>query len=84
MAERIDDGGPAFPTDHSNEQTYTEIKGGMSLRDYFASKALIPDEVLGRAIDSAGHPRGALPLLAGWCYAWADAMLAERKKARRV
>lgn len=36
----IEDGGPAFPTDQSPSQEYTDIKGGMSLRDWFAGMAM--------------------------------------------
>jgi len=39
-SKTIDDGGPAFPTDHSDNCDYTAILGGMTLRDYFAAKAM--------------------------------------------
>jgi len=61
------DGGPAFPTPESHGDDFE----GMSLRDYFAAKALptIPREIL--ATEEAK---------AKWAYAVADAMLAERLK----
>jgi hypothetical protein len=36
MAQEINDGGPAFPRDHMYEG-----HNGMTLRDYFAAKALM-------------------------------------------
>ena len=75
------DGGPAFPRPFSDiVGGIYEAQEGMSLRDYFAAKAPIPDEVLSEAIDTTPHLTDAQPKLARWCYAWADAMLAEREK----
>lgn len=48
-----------------------EVHGGMTLRDYFAAKALqglLADEAYGEEQDST----------ASWCYAMADAMLVAR------
>lgn len=66
------DGGPAYPVTHNNDTT------GMSLRDYFAGRAL---ELLMRMEE--GRP----PILfitdadrARRAYALADAMIEERKK----
>ena len=58
-------GGPAFPTERNLTQ-------GMTLRDYFAAKAmqgLLADEAYGNEQDST----------ASWCYAMADAMLRARE-----
>lgn len=67
------DGGPAFPVifEHDEGRCVSEQEG-MSLRDYFAAKAmqvLIPDEAIAtvhETVDAA--------------YRWADAMLEARKK----
>lgn len=39
MNEQIKDGGPAFPVEHYTQSRYEST--GMSLRDYFAAKALV-------------------------------------------
>jgi len=82
------DGGPAFPKtvsrNHSQEETplvdsctYITSEGGMSLRDYFAAKALqgmlagCPDEPRIRSSMNG-------QLWAQAAYAMADAMLAAR------
>jgi len=59
----------AFP--ESNETRW----GGMTLRDYFAAKA-IPSVV-------AQHFPGSSLVVAKECYAIADAMIAEREKRGR-
>lgn len=64
----IDDGGHAFPADASTN-TFSR---GMSLRDYFAAKALM-------ALDIQAHVAPpAAAILAASAYAIADAMLAAR------
>ena len=37
MTYKIEDGGPAFPSEHSSN---SPAPNGMSLRDYFAAKAM--------------------------------------------
>jgi hypothetical protein len=37
--DKINDGGPAFPATWSNEHNFF-VDGGMTLRDYFAAKAM--------------------------------------------
>ena len=66
MTKELNDGGPAFPA-HEDR--------GMSLRDYFAAKAM-EAEITAGAI--AGAP-DSMVYLAGWCYQMADAMLAARE-----
>lgn len=67
---QINDGGPAFP-DSEGQANYT---GGMTLRDYFAAKAM------------QGHITSNLNLppddVAFWAYKYADAMLAEQEKSK--
>lgn len=74
------DGGPAFPFDWvgfqptTGEQVVREQFPGMSLRDYFAAKALqmiVINDVTGRPENFREHySKGA--------YEWADAMLKAR------
>ena len=60
------DGGPAYPSHGTMGEVATR---GMSLRDYFAAKALsgLP------ALDEVVPEKAAM-----WCYKIADAMLAAR------
>ncbi len=78
-----DDGGPAFPqaiavaTGEAPQASYDFVDGsGMSLRDYFAAKAL-PAEIAASVAD--GSPWN-YDEVARDCYVAADAMLRERAK----
>ena len=76
----MDDGGPAFPfeewADAEGKPTNVVQYHGMSMRDYFAAKAMqayamqqvLPD--MARPSDEA---------IAAWAYGMADAMLRARK-----
>ena len=64
MSETINDGGPAFPL----KEPLTSDCLGMSLRDYFAAKAM-------QAMISEGSHHG---VQAESAYRMADAMLAAR------
>lgn len=83
-----DDGGPAFPIVFQADARFNDGSGdsafvdstGLSLRDYFAIRAYIPDEIVASAFDTSPSEFEALPRLARWCYAWADAMLEARGK----
>ena len=71
MTENRDNGGPAFPfVDSASPHEHQ----GMSLRDYFAAKAMQA---------AATNPLGAEGFTfeerAAWAYAQADAMLEARK-----
>lgn len=63
-------GGPAFPFTEANGANSGDV--GMTLRDYFAAKALIAYYSDGNSADAASAAR--------WSYAAADAMLKERVK----
>ena len=64
--ELIDDGGPAFPCDG--------LTGGMSLRDYFAAKAM-----QGLVTSTQEMTHVTVDLLASESYVYADAMLKARE-----
>lgn len=77
----INDGGPAFPGQWydfqplTGEQVVREQWGGMTLRDYFAAKAM-----QGYFASPVALHRVDADDVAKYCYAMADAML----KAREV
>ena len=82
----INDGGPAFPFGQISETTGQPVNGfydpGMSLRDYFAAKAMQgllahDTRYRPRARDSHMHWHGAM---AKEAYELADAMLEQRRK----
>jgi hypothetical protein len=74
-----DDGGPAFPQmstawdDDKHEYVLSENLDGMSLRDYFAAKAM---QVVHQ--DGGRYGPEGLAMVATQCYALADAMLKAR------
>lgn len=70
------DGGPAFPfcewnTNGDGDPIPTCNYGGMTLRDYFAAKAM-------QGMLASGESPKSIAATAGWAYAIADTMLAER------
>ena len=82
MSKHINDGGPAFPVPNDANVNDQE---GMTLRDYFASKAM--QGLLARGIhyqtEAWRQHRGGLEELdiAGHAYLMADAMLLARSKS---
>ena len=84
-AKPIDDGGPAFPelcTNGSNGDYWTSTIGGMSLRDYFAAKALHAAWCTWDAgyFDLNKNSETAVSDIATLSYQMADAMLKARAK----
>lgn len=83
----IDDGGPAFPwqaTDRCGNPTNNY--SGVSVRDYFAAKAMQSLLLRSQAAISACSKRyGEDPTdwVAATAYQLADAMIAEREKERQ-
>lgn len=92
----INDGGPAFPVElHATTKDckgfdgeivkagHVATYGGMTLRDYFASKAMPACyyEVC-RECDISGWPEDWKTGVAMDAYAMADAMLAERNRQK--
>lgn len=71
-------GGPAFPTDEYFDEARIGQCGGMTLRDYFAAKAIQGE--LSCQSENFCVPEKYFDSLARRCYAVADAMLAERNK----
>jgi hypothetical protein len=69
-----DDGGPAFPWGEHGAHL-----GGMTLRDYFAAKAMQAMIAKSNGQDKTGGKAG-VPLISEYAYEFADAMLAERAK----
>lgn len=69
---KINDGGPAFPV-KSSEDFF--CAAGMSLRDYFAAKAM-------QGLLAGIGPEDNIEVLPSLCYGMADAMLAEREKQK--
>jgi hypothetical protein len=70
-----DTGGPAFPEhEWNNDAQRYLVNGGMTLRDYFAAKALQAH------ITHDGSDDICETGVARWAYELADAMIAERSK----
>ncbi|MGX5862658.1 hypothetical protein ACWKSU_09190 [Enterobacter cloacae] len=63
------DGGFAFPMEATDATAWKDCNQGMTLRDYFAAKAM-------QAMITAHEPQGAIP---GWAYEMADEMLRVRE-----
>lgn len=69
-------GGPAFPTDNEHQTgPHTYHSEGMTLRDYFAAKALT-----GIIASSPNAGSEHIPVAAKTAYAIADAMLKAREQ----
>lgn len=73
MSNDIKDGGPAFPIPLDDRPGAYEAHPGMTLRDYFAAKAM---QALIAEHDFGAEPRDLL--VARLAYLMADAMLAAR------
>ena len=71
MSETINDGGPAFPTDHGKN-----VVDGMTLRDYFAAHAPEPPHDFMRTEAEYGD---TLAYQVRWSWEYADAMLNARE-----
>ena len=68
-----DTGGPAFPYE------YFEETSGMTLRDYFAAKAMVGVIDFGKTLEGF-HENKAPDLIAKLSYQLADAMIQARKQ----
>ena len=81
MSEKIETGGPAFPAPDIGEHDFGQRGAywGMTLRDYFAGKA-IAGLSSGMGDMCVEDVERAIPVAASISYAIADAMLRERAK----
>jgi len=77
-------GGPAFPVNYESktgypplETTYAQHWQGMTLRDYFAAKAMQSFIESGRAVGIGGEEFDRI--ISHWSYETADAMLKARE-----
>ena len=69
----------AFPIAHDDRPGAYPAEPGMSLRDYFAAKAMAA-HVMRHPVDAGGTDYPFDATMAEWAYAQADAMLKERDK----
>ena len=74
-----DTGGPAFPFSFEGPTTAPEFYEGMTLRDYFAAKAMAAHAVAVSGV-ATKTPQDWHEMVAQMAYMTADAMLAERNK----
>ena len=78
MSDAINNGGPAFPTENAMQTGPSSYRyEGMTLRDYFAAKALAA--IVGnenKSYENCGKP--GVKKIANWAYEFADAMLEAR------
>ena len=81
MTIRIDDGGPAFPTSEYHGGGVSSIKGGLTMRDYFAAAAMQGLAMLHASITATDESVPIPPeiIAAKAAYDMADAMLAVRQ-----
>jgi len=83
MSKKINDGGSAFPLKYKGEQRHNShieyIEKGMSLRDYFAAKAL--SGLLAYSTDGPHNQAAAddIRYITDYAYNLADAMLKSRE-----
>lgn len=75
VAADLGDGGPAFPV--SQQGAWVGTPWGMTLRDWFAGQALVGIILSDSRSDGLHRSTSSR---SEWCYAQADAMLAERVK----
>lgn len=81
MAEKINDGGPAFPIPLQPEQVWQGMApfDGMTLRDYFAGQAV--SQIIATCANDTTHGMSKADYFAGRAYEIADAMLKARGQA---
>ena len=74
----MDTGGPAFPVTSDNYANSESV--GMTLRDYFAAKAMQAHVQREDVFAAIAKNRLTPEKVCSGCYAWADAMLKARDK----
>jgi hypothetical protein len=76
---KVDDGGPAFP----RVEPFNGVSGpisyyGITLRDYFAAKAM--QALIAKGMDNTqNRNKAGVPVIAGFAYEYADAMMKARQ-----
>lgn len=77
----FDHGGPAFPAPDLGEQDFSQrgAYSGMTLRDYFAAKAMAA-HISRHPVDVGGTDYPFDETMAEWAYRQADAMLKARSQ----
>lgn len=75
MVEKINNGGPAFPASYYTDDGEWAKRDGMTLRDYFAAKAMEVDYTLAKNFTDPDWRYG----IALDAYKMADAMLKARE-----
>lgn len=75
---KIDNGGPAFPFSCQGPTTAPEIYYGLTMRDYFAAKALAA-VITGAMADGSHLSAGVEVVFSKTAYMMADAMLRARE-----
>ena len=79
MAEKINDGGPAFPASYYTDDGEWAKRDGMTLRDYFAGQAV--SQIIATCANDTTHGMSKADYFAGRAYEIADAMLKARGHA---
>ena len=74
----MDTGGPAFPVTSDNYANSESV--GMTLRDYFAAKAMQAHVQREDVFAAIAENRLTSEKVCSGCYAWADKMLEARKQ----
>ena len=74
----MDTGGPAFPVTSDNYANSESV--GMTLRDYFAAKAMQAHVQREDVFAAIAENRLTPEKVCSGCYAWADKMLEARKQ----
>jgi len=70
---------PAFPLHNHGVQTLGMHVTGMTLRDYFAAKAMQAQISVPETLIAIGKKTITSDQVCGSCYEWADAMLKARE-----
>lgn len=80
MADKINDGGPAFPVyDHHADGQQFLAEVGINMRDYFAGQAV--SQIIATCANDTTHGMSRADYFAGRAYEIADAMLKARGQA---
>lgn len=73
----VNNGGSAFPISYSPSYP-NEIVGGMTLRDYFAAKAM--EAMIIKGMEDTKRGINGVGFIVEYAYEYADAMIKQRNK----